>query len=98
MAQIVAMPPRHTQQFAKDQARADQPDTAQAPEIDEHDAGEVRVLEKIRRDHQHQRGQRGSLEDITDLAQMAADAPWSVHPHAFENDAPNGQDKDAEKE
>ena len=98
MAQVVATPPHHAEQFTEDEARENEAHAAEAPEIDEHNTRELRFLEKIGGDHQHQGGECRGFQDITHFAEMAADTAGAVQPHAFENSTPDGEDKYAQEE
>src|SRR5262249_1068197 len=98
MAQVVATSPHHAEQFTEDEAREDEADAAEAPEIDEHDTRELWFLEKIGGDHQHQGGERRGFQDTAHFAEMAADTARAVQPHAFENSTPDRQDKHAQEE
>src|SRR5215831_11491243 len=98
MAQVVATPPYHAEQFAEDEARENETHTAEAPEIDEHDPRELRFLDKIGGNHQYQGGECRGFQDIPCFAEMAADTTRAVQPHAFEDSAPDGQQEHTKKE
>src|SRR5262249_23760901 len=69
MAQVVASPPYHAEQFTEDEARENETHTAEAPEIDEHDPRELRLLDKIGGNHQYQGGECRGFQDIPCFAE-----------------------------
>src|SRR5262245_41290210 len=58
MAQVVTTPSYHTEEFTEDETRENEAHAAEAPEIDEHDTRELRLLEKVGDNHQHEGGKR----------------------------------------